>query len=87
MSVVLDNDLELIMDLDFDVEDPCEQKHPECDKSAQWKLYPSCCGKPYYFCDSHKAKNMQLFESGSNVHCRKCDAYDISLLHVERIKS
>ena len=86
MSVVLDNDLELITDLDFDVEEPCEQQRPECDDSAEWKLYLSCCGIPYYFCNNHKVKNMELFERDTIVHCKKCEALNVTLLHVERIK-
>lgn len=86
MTTMVGFDFELIMHLDFDIEEPCEQD--SCDKAATWKLHLTCCGNPYYFCDGHKDRNEYLLVATRfEMHCRKCNTQPTSLLGTERIKS
>lgn len=87
MNVKIQNDLELIMHLDFEHETPCDVE--SCDKAAEWKFTLSCCGLMKLYCDRHFCIVKKWKDTQGLIHPEKfggCGGRNIEMLNVERFK-
>lgn len=74
-----DTDLELIMDLDFEYEQPCEQ-YDDCENAAEWKATTGCCGLITFFCTPCKEEVLTFpkrFKGG--IKCIRCDKQNVNV--------
>lgn len=86
MSVMVEGntDLELIMDLDFEFEQPCDQ-YDECDNPAEWKATTGCCGQVLFFCTPCREEVLTFDENYTGgAKCLRCGKQNINV-HWEKL--